>query len=69
MARDKKKDDMLFNCLQKHEHDYVAGLYPGYEGSVRSLLAKRCGDNTIYHSTHMEVYNLIKKELGLPLPN
>ena len=27
MARDKAKDDQLFNCQQEYEIDYVANLY------------------------------------------
>ena len=70
MARDKSKDDKLFNCSQQSEHDYVAGLYDATQRpSVRTLLKDGCANNTIYHSTHMQVYQLIKTRLGYPLPN
>jgi hypothetical protein len=70
MARDKSKDDKLFNCSQQHEHDYVAGLYsiekrPG----VRSFLINGCRNNVIYHCTHYKVYELIRANLGYPIPN
>lgn len=65
MARDKSKDDKLFNCSQDHEHDHVVGQYPKeYQDTIRDFLKKACRNNKIYHSTHKEVYDLIKKELG-----
>jgi len=67
MARDKEKDDLLFNCSQKHEVDYVAGLYNDSDG-VRKLLKEKCASNIIYHSTHKKVYELINKELGYVIP-
>ena len=69
MARDKAKDDKHFNCEQKHELDYVSGLYPNHEAEVLTLLIKWCKNNTIKYSTHKEVYELIKKELGYSIPN
>ena len=69
MARDKARDDKFFNCSESHEHDYVAGLYSvGDRPAVRKLLKDACADNRIKNSTHMEVYELIKAELGLPIP-
>jgi hypothetical protein len=68
--RDKSKDDKLFNCSQQSEHDYVAGLYSiERRPSVRTLLKDGCANNTIYHSTHHQVYQLIKKVLGYEIPN
>lgn len=70
MARDKAKDDKLFNCSQQSEHEYVAGLYSvERKPSVRSLLSNSCASNAIYHSTHLQVYGLIKQKLGYELPN
>lgn len=69
MARDKAKDDKLFNCSQEHERNYVASLYgANRKTSVLSFLTAGCGDNTIFHSTHMEVYKLIKADLGYEIP-
>ncbi len=68
MARDKARDDKYFNCSQQHEHNYVAGLYPGHVSDVKAFLIKACDKNWIHHSTHMEVYQLIKTHLGYPIP-
>lgn len=69
MARDKSKDDTLFNCAQQYEHDYVVGLYTlDQRPSVRTFLKNGCNNNTIYHSTHFRVYQLIQQHLGYPIP-
>ncbi|MEX2483643.1 MAG: hypothetical protein WED10_03755 [Brumimicrobium sp.] len=67
MEKDKARDDKFFNCSEQHEVDYVAGLYKDHEG-VRELLKKRCADGTIHYSTSLEVYKLVKKELGYDIP-
>lgn len=70
MARDKTKDDKMFNCSQQHEHKYVTGLYSYYQqDQVSSFLKDGCSSNLIYNSTHKEVYELIKKKLGFEIPN
>ena len=57
MARDKAKDDLLFNCSQQHEHDYVIGLYDDdNQDDVKKLLEEGCEDKTIKNFTHSEVY-------------
>ncbi len=69
MARDKAKDDKLFNCSQEHELNYVADLYgPNRKNSVLTFLTTGCNNNTIKNSTHMEVYKLIKSNLGYEIP-
>lgn len=69
MARDKAKDGRTFNCSQDHEHDYVAGLYSiDRRPNVRTLLKSGCANNTIYNSTHLQVYTLIKNKLGYDIP-
>lgn len=67
MSKDKARDDKFFNCSEQHEVDYVAGLYEDSE-AVRNLLKKRCADSTIHYSTSLEVYEIIKKELGFDVP-
>lgn len=67
MARDKTKDDKYFNCNQEHELTYVSNLYT-YSRIVHQFLKNQCG-NRINYSTHAEVYQLIKDELGYPIPN
>jgi len=68
MARDKAKDDKYFNCSEKHENDYVSSLYGSNQIIVSVFLATACKNNTISYSTHMEVYALIKTELGYSIP-
>lgn len=68
MARDKAKDDKYFNCSEKHENDYVSSLYGNNKVFVSVFLETACKNNIINYSTHMEVYKLIKAELGLAIP-
>lgn len=69
MARDKGKDDKFFNCGQQSEHDYVASLYAlAQRPQVRTLLQNGCSNGTIRYSTHMQVYQLIQRSLGFPIP-
>ena len=67
MGRDKHKDDLMFNCSQDHEIDYVANLYADAP-TVRKFLKQECAANRIHHSKHMAVYELIKQKLGYPIP-
>ena len=67
MVRDKAKDDKYFNCSQEHEKDYVSNLYTNSK-EVYDFLVIQCNSNEIHYSTHKEVYELIKKELGYPIP-
>jgi len=66
MARDKAKDDKYYNCSENHEKNYVASLYKDKD-KVKALLDKLCG-NGIKNSTHTDVYKLINKKLGHPIP-
>ncbi|MFW5700257.1 MAG: hypothetical protein ACOCWM_01085 [Cyclobacteriaceae bacterium] len=56
-------DHSMFNCNQEHELRYVSGKY-AQEQEVYNFLKKKCADGTIFHFTHQQVYDLIKKELG-----
>lgn len=68
MARDKSKDDKLFNCNQHWEKDEVAGHYGTNKEKVSKFLTNACNNNTIKNSTHMEVYKFIKKEFHYEIP-
>ncbi len=68
MARDISRDDEFFNCEQEHELRYVSGLYAEHQ-RVYDFLKQKCANNQIKYSTHRQVYELIRKELGFPLPN
>jgi len=68
MARDKAKDDQLFNCQQEYEIDYVANLYTNSD-KVKAFLKAGCKKGDIKNLTHEEVYKLIEKELNYSMPN
>ncbi len=69
MTEDKGKDDRLFNCAQKHEHDYVISRYTADKRArVETFLIQACKDNTISNSSHKKVYQLIKDKLGFAIP-
>ena len=64
MARDKAKDDELFNCSEQHEIDYVVGLYPvADQDKVNNIITKACTNSTFSNSTHKSVFDHIDKEL------
>ncbi|MFA4795092.1 hypothetical protein [Leptospira kirschneri] len=58
-------DHKLFNCDEEYEVDYVASRYPNDRERVKTFLKESCRNKSIYHSTHAQVYALIKTELGL----
>lgn len=68
MARDKAKDDVLFNCSQSYELDQVAKHYGHNKDRVMQFLIDHCRNGLIHHSTHLEVYKLIHTRLGYPIP-
>lgn len=68
MARDKAKDDLMFNCSQSYELDQVAGHYGVNKDRVLQFLKDSCGNGGIYHATHLEVYKLIQSRFGYPIP-
>lgn len=67
VASNKSILDKFFNCSEQHEIDYVAGLYID-SSRVQELLKKRCADGKIHYSTYLDVFKLIKKELGYDAP-
>ncbi len=67
MGRDKARDDKHVNCSQDYELEYIANLYSDSR-KVKDFLVRKCNDSTIHYSTNMEVYKLIKKELGYSIP-
>lgn len=68
MARNKAKDDLMFNCTQSYELEQVASHYGVNKGRVLQFLKDSCLKGDIYHSTHLEVYTLIQSKLGYPIP-
>jgi len=68
MARDKAKDDNLFNCNQSYELDQVASHYGTNKEKILEFLKDSCARSDIDHSTHLEVYSLIKDKFGYPIP-
>jgi hypothetical protein len=68
MARDKAKDDLMFNCSQEHELTQVASHYGPDKERVSDFLKKACAKGDIHRFTHAQVYQLIKEKLGLAVP-
>lgn len=68
MARDKAKDDLMFNCNQDYEHSQVASHYGTNKEKVLKFLKESCAKGDIYRFTHAQVYLLIKEKLGFPIP-
>ena len=70
MARDRSKDQKLFNCSQDHEINYVVGLYSSDKhANVRQFIKDGCSSNLIYHCTHARLYQLIMEKLGYVIPD
>lgn len=68
MARDKAKDDLMFNCNQEHEHTQVASHYGENKENVLRFLKDSCARGDIFRLTHAQVYKLIQDKLRLPIP-
>lgn len=63
----KGKDDQFFNCSQEHEVNYVASRYKDSE-KVKVFLKEGCASGKIKYMKHIELYELIEKELGFKVP-
>jgi len=68
MARDRSRDQKMFNCSQEHELNYVAELYANRQ-EVYDFLKRACASNMIFQATHQDVYEMIKRHLRYPIPN
>jgi len=68
MARNKEKDDLLFNCSQKRELDYLADQYE-QSIEVYSFLEYHCKNGNIDNFTHQDVYQYIERKLGYAVPS
>ena len=56
-----KSDWELFNCSEKHELDYVVGLYKATEqDAVSTWIKARCTNGTINNWTHKKLYEALK---------
>lgn len=67
MARDRSKDNVFFTCKNINELHAVAGLYKR-KTQVLDFLIRNCQDGTINYLTYADVYKLIQRELGQPIP-
>lgn len=68
MARDKAKDDLMFNGNQDYELTQVASHYGANKERVLKFLKDSCARGDIFHFTHAQVYKIIKEKLGLAIP-
>lgn len=69
MAKDKAKDDELFNYSQDSEHEYVIRQYPHEHRPYVKKFLKTASGTLLNRSTHKEVYELIEHYLGLARPH
>ncbi|TLX75208.1 hypothetical protein E9993_09915 [Labilibacter sediminis] len=67
MSRSKSKDNHVFTCDQTHVLNYLTHLY-GKDETVESFLRRHCAKGTIENKTHLELFQMIEKELGYPIP-
>ncbi|MGE0567077.1 MAG: hypothetical protein AB7O73_03950 [Bacteroidia bacterium] len=68
MGRDKARDDKFVNCSQESELVYISSLYER-SFDVLIFLRRECNYGNLKYSTHREVYDLISRKLGYPMPN
>ncbi|KAF0810450.1 hypothetical protein A167_00730 [Alcanivorax sp. S71-1-4] len=69
MSRDLSRDQDLFNRSEKWETGYVVGCYPEEDRqTVRDAIKKGIESDAIKNMTHLELYNWIEEETGLPVP-
>lgn len=68
MTRDRSKDNELFRCAISHEVEYVSELYENKK-TVLAFLFNKCDGHQIFYSTFLEIYEMIEKELGFPIPD
>lgn len=54
------RDAKYFNCSEKHEADYVSGLYTDREG-VKNFLKEKCKDGTIKYWTHEKLHAFLEE--------
>jgi len=59
MSTGDKKDWSEFNCSEEHEFTYVKNLYSTPNG-VYDWLKEACDNGELNHSTHAEVYKMLK---------
>lgn len=67
MQRDKEKDDIEFKCNRDTQVDYVANLYTD-KVIVKAFLIGKCKTKSIKYFSYLEIFKLIEKELGYPVP-
>jgi len=69
MGRDKAKDNNLFNCSQDHELNQVAQHYGNQSSEVKDFLQNQCEIGEIKNLNHCDVYDKIKNEFDLDIPD
>ena len=67
MARSKANDKQVFSCQEPHQLNYLTHLYDN-DKEVENFLRRHCAIGTIENKTHMEVFKMVKNELGIPIP-
>ncbi len=67
MARSKSFDNKSIKCDQAHSINYFSHLY-GKDEKVERFLRRHFALKTIHDKTHIELFRMIEKELGVPIP-
>ncbi len=67
MARSKSNDKQVFTCEQPFQLNYLNHLYNNNE-EVEFFLKRNCANGKLEKKTHIEVFKMIKEELGYPIP-
>ncbi len=67
MARNKLYDEHVFKSNETHKINYFSHLY-GKDENVKRFLKRNCALGRIQNKTHLELFQLIEKELGIPIP-
>ncbi len=67
MGRDTSKDNTYFNCAKPNDMHYVAGLYKR-KNTVLDYLIKNCQDGSINYVSFLDIYKLIHRDIGFPIP-
>ena len=69
MARDKDKDGQYFNG-SKDEINYISSLYGEKRLKVRGFLVAGCEKGDIKrNTTHMQIYEMMKRVFGYGIPD
>ncbi len=69
MTKKKTHIDSLFDCNEKHEYEYIIGIYSyDKQNRISNLLSSACNNGELDSLTYQEIYELIENKLGYAIP-